>query len=571
MPVERAQRLSTVASAANAMQLALSLSAVLPGQGLNVGAGAAYQETAIGTVDALERAPLVIGFADRVAEQGHKATGLSNNRARFGWLFGPPIRVDTQNNRLVHRHIVANHRVLADISVPAWWPSVTLKVRSAWIGNWADGSEHWVLNDRYMEDNATAGETDCGKRLAKLYCQSVSVDLPRSSADLHALSGMLARKNLQQPLRVPKIDRISPRTVSVCAETVELFVYGVDLWQGPPVANLRGLAASEVNVLPNMAGLAVKFDIKDLPPHPNPGTPDTLWIVTQNGQVGDTVTIKGKKSEKAKDCGHKAPPAAALQMALASPPILNHATGTKLSFRVAEGKLTQYHKLAARLETVNDKPTLTLSEPLKFDEKRKKFDTEKVKFDTNQAPGELEGRPVVASVLLFDNPNVVERKARVIAKDIPMVLCKADCKIALAKDTVEVADEAAQIEIEIVLPQGFGRVFDGLGPDTSPIAAYIDDKDEDGNTHRIELASTKLTFPDSSKNKHWRSKGVHRLKGKLTPPKDADDAARYKKLIATSGGANLTLKWDVASGVNVPAMDKEKGYWEKRDLIVKKK
>ena len=75
-PTERVQRISSVASAVNSMQMALSLAALLPGQGIGLDAGTAAANTAIGMVEAIERSPLVIGYTDRqsVGDQTSQST-----------------------------------------------------------------------------------------------------------------------------------------------------------------------------------------------------------------------------------------------------------------------------------------------------------------------------------------------------------------------------------------------------------------------------------------------------------------------------------------------------------------
>lgn len=70
-PRQRAQQISTVARAADAISLAHSITGSMPSAGVGVNAEAAFSRSAIGKVDARERAPLVVSFAEPHAlEQG---------------------------------------------------------------------------------------------------------------------------------------------------------------------------------------------------------------------------------------------------------------------------------------------------------------------------------------------------------------------------------------------------------------------------------------------------------------------------------------------------------------------
>lgn len=548
MPVERAQRLSTVASAANAMQLAMALSAVLPTQGLSLNGAAAYQELAVGTIDARERVPLVIGFADRAL------TAPSNpkpaQQARFGWLFGPPLHLDTENDQLVRRHTVANHRVLADISAPAWWPSATLQVRSAWIGNWRDTNTATILNpDRYMTVAPELEHAPCGKKLSNQFCQPITVQLPQNSADLHALTEQLARRYTQQPLRAPQIDRIEPNTISACADQVEFFVYGVDLWQNPE-ANLRGVKESDFCVLPDMAGIAVTFDIAMLPPSPHPRQDDKLWIVTQHGRVGGNIEIAGDRSRRDSGCGHTSSQTS-LALDLESSPILDHRMASTLRFRVTNGALpTSYFNLFVRLETPNTNSPLLKTQDLMVVEDRQVLEATDVKF-----PGKIrrehDSASIVASVRLFSHPGVKEEDATVLADDFPLLLCRTNksCKQILAKATVAVPSDTAPIQIEFNLPSGFGRIYPGLGQSTSRLGGYIDVKLAGHVHHRIDLEPVSLDFPTGN---DWRTGQHLTLSTELHPPLEGDDAATYRQLIRQKHGANLHLVWVMTEWAQAP-------------------
>jgi len=62
-PEELAQTVSTLASAANAVEMAAAIRASLPAQGVSGAAGVGFMRQAIGRIEALERAPIVVGFS----------------------------------------------------------------------------------------------------------------------------------------------------------------------------------------------------------------------------------------------------------------------------------------------------------------------------------------------------------------------------------------------------------------------------------------------------------------------------------------------------------------------------
>ena len=303
MPVQRVQRLSTVAGAANALQMSMAMSASLPTQGLSLRGGVASLQAASGKISALERAPLVIGFTDRDVKTA-SCPGQEVRNARFGWVFGPPVRIDPNENKLILRHVVATHQVMADISVPAWWPYVTLKARSAWIGNWnipADQSSTKLL-DRYMSTDSNGERTPCGKQLPGYFCEPIKVKLPASSADWRSLTDYLARNVLRRPLRQPSIDSVEPQAVNACAGKVRIQVIGTDLWRGTQ-AYLHGQKGTDFEVLPSMSGIAVTFDLRKIRPARIGQKPVKLIVWTRDGPVAKMVTLK----EEPKGCKPKSP------------------------------------------------------------------------------------------------------------------------------------------------------------------------------------------------------------------------------------------------------------------------
>jgi hypothetical protein len=271
LPVQRAQRLSTVASAANSLQLALALSAALPQSGIGINAGLGSLRNTVGKIDALERAPIIVGFSDGGEEKGAKSHPQDVHQAHFGWVFGPSVRANPKKNTLELRQTVASHQVLADLSLPAWWPRIQLHLETAWIQNWYDLPDFDYL-DPYRAHPAT-----------------LVVRLPLSQADLDTLSDRLTQNVFKQGLRRARIQNIKPDTISACSGPITFLIYGVHLWREPQVY-LRGRRHTSVEILPDMAGIAATFsDISALPA--SPGAADNIIVATQVGTTTRPITL----------------------------------------------------------------------------------------------------------------------------------------------------------------------------------------------------------------------------------------------------------------------------------------
>lgn len=241
-PMMRVQRVSTVASAANAIELAAGLSAQMPGSGASVGGGVDFARRTSGRVDAMERVPEVIGFAG--ASPGSEGY-------EFGWVFGPRLSVDTDGSKLLLRQRARTVPVSADISVPGWWTRATLKVRVAWRGGFNDSGG-------MVGENAQAFTE---------YELPVKFRLNRASYD--ALTVTVMRRLTSQGYHQARIDNVRPEVLPICKDAasskVTLLIYGVDLWRNPRVF-LGGTAVPQdgISVLPDMTGLAATVDTATL-------------------------------------------------------------------------------------------------------------------------------------------------------------------------------------------------------------------------------------------------------------------------------------------------------------------
>lgn len=260
-PLEFSQILSTVAGAANAIQLALALSAAQPGSGVGADAALGYMRSAVGRIEALERIPLVIGFSHR----------SETEEPQFGWIFGPKIRVDTAQNQLILAHSVANHALSADISVPGWWPRIDLKLNTAWVGNWHNLGSLDILRSEIQE-----------KKGSPAHEQSFHMPLPLNRADLDSLTTLLAKNTIGLGLQRTRISHVEPKKISAAADEVTFLIYGANVWRSTEVF-LGGLRAEDIQVLPDMEGIAAKFKISQLPVQPLDLPKVGLTVWTRNG------------------------------------------------------------------------------------------------------------------------------------------------------------------------------------------------------------------------------------------------------------------------------------------------
>ncbi|RAU20484.1 hypothetical protein CU669_18240 [Paramagnetospirillum kuznetsovii] len=236
--------MSTATSAITSLELGLAVTANLMAQGTTANANINYTRSALGKVDARERIPLVVGFAGSKIPEGNQVP-----LPQFGWVFGPHVALDPASQKLTLVQGVRDHTLTAEISVPGWWPYINLDVESAWIANWNEGESAKSALDG--EENLTA------KR-------SIVKHLSPNRADFDGLSEALARATFGGSLANTRIIDTSPNTVTVCGSETTILIYGSSIWRGSQVY-LNGIKATQIDVLPDMAGLAATFDSSKLP------------------------------------------------------------------------------------------------------------------------------------------------------------------------------------------------------------------------------------------------------------------------------------------------------------------
>lgn len=117
-PREQVQQISTVARSANSLALAASIAAANPGSGVGAEAAASYSRQTMGRATAIERVPSVVGYSQ-------------TSDSVFGWVLGPHAVLNARG-RIDMEQLLKTYDLFVDMSVPGWWPSLTLMVTTAW-------------------------------------------------------------------------------------------------------------------------------------------------------------------------------------------------------------------------------------------------------------------------------------------------------------------------------------------------------------------------------------------------------------------------------------------------------
>jgi hypothetical protein len=278
-PVELGQTLSTYAGAANATSLALALAAAHPGSGLSGSAAMGYLRNAVGRVEALERAPLVVGFS-------HRSPKLE---PQLGWLFGPRIVLDPKGHQLKLVQTVSSQSLAAEVSLPAWWPRAELRLETAWVGNWYEASSF-----------------DLVRRSLPVEPQKVSVPLPLNRANLDSLTSLVAGQTVGIGLQQTRIARVEPASVSAClSKEITFLVYGANVWRSTDVY-FAGSRAKSVTVLPDMEGVSATFDPSSMSGLSDGAVDIPLTAWTRNGVDSFDLNVRMPQGGKCTETADKA-------------------------------------------------------------------------------------------------------------------------------------------------------------------------------------------------------------------------------------------------------------------------
>ncbi len=254
-----------------------SVSALLPQAGTSIDASGELRQIASGHVDAIESAPLIVGFSNSgAADVATNQYGAREDSPSFGWVFGPKVTVDTAKNQLALTQTLVDQPVTADISVPGWWRTLRLHVQTAWAANF----DQAIL--AHGNGTATKDGPEPSKNKASDYI--VDVPLQVNPASFEQLSEYIANATWGLQYKLPVIQAVEPASIPACTDMTVL-VTGPDLWRGRQ-AYINGIPAQSIKVMPDMQGLEAHFDLSKL----KPGKA-TLTVWTQLGQAHSTIAV----------------------------------------------------------------------------------------------------------------------------------------------------------------------------------------------------------------------------------------------------------------------------------------
>jgi hypothetical protein len=269
-PTALAQRVSTAARAADAIQLAAALAGALPARGLGLNTGIGAMRSVSGRADTIERAPLIIGYSTPAFR---KNAGDDLNEPVFGWLLGPRVVLDAEKNALALEHHLAPYDLTADVSMPGWWPDVEIRSEAAWAPNWRS-NRNTVISAPIPESRRT-----------------ITMPMRHSKGDLDGVTALVVETQEGVRLPTPSIAQVDPSPVSDCVQSAIFLVRGSNIWRAT-AASLLGVPGKNISVLPDMEGISVTFDIASLPAGSGMAK---LLVATPHGVAPFDIPVRGSR------------------------------------------------------------------------------------------------------------------------------------------------------------------------------------------------------------------------------------------------------------------------------------
>jgi hypothetical protein len=217
----------------------------------------------------LENDPTIIGFGDWDSSRSGKleADRQTGANTKFGWAMFPRASRDGTGAR---QHLPENYSVSATVSLPGWWKTAHLSVRTCWVRQSDLGSKEDDL-DRFCAR---------GKR------RTFDLRLPGDAGELmqHLRFEVIRTPFLERPTEDPDLES---------GREAKVLIRGGRLWRSP-VVKLANQQADRIEVLPDMTGIIATFDCVDAlpppvvprnPPDPAGREPANLFLVTSEGKI----------------------------------------------------------------------------------------------------------------------------------------------------------------------------------------------------------------------------------------------------------------------------------------------
>lgn len=252
-PAETVQRISDVASRQELTDFILSMNAL-------VGSAAGIEQylnvinSNQGVYNAIRRQPLVVGYTKMQS---------NNEPINLGWILGPKFSTSNDGKSAQFRHSATQQSVNAQISVPGWWPSFTIKTSYSWI------DEHGNI---------------IKKSINKTTNSSKSIVLPANLADITQSLNRFSKSSKPNPQK----DHTYSGTLGSPAS---FLIAGDNLWRST-VVTLGGQKADRIEVLPSMKGIIAYFEKLQLSGKNN------LRVWTSDGDADAGTVIVSNTKEK---------------------------------------------------------------------------------------------------------------------------------------------------------------------------------------------------------------------------------------------------------------------------------
>lgn len=181
----------------------------------------------------------LIGYGAESSGNG----GGEGTSASFGWVIIPGRDLESGSRKL--RFSPFQKSLASLVSVPVWWPSIRVMVKTGWIGS-GGGEPDWTCLES-AGGSAPNNGTGCKNEV------SHRVRLP---TDWQSIDDLVLREENRSPL----IDRLTvPEFVKLnYCRSAAIEIPGLRLWRSTLVT-LGGQQADKITVFPNMRGILAEF------------------------------------------------------------------------------------------------------------------------------------------------------------------------------------------------------------------------------------------------------------------------------------------------------------------------
>jgi hypothetical protein len=245
-------------------------------------------------IEMRHRHPVVVGFGSP-----NKDVREDDRRTVFGWVVRPRLapKIDGDESRI--RQVTQHYPLSAVVSVPSWWRSLKLIVRTAWIES--DGDDDWIeLTELAKVAKCAPEETDSRYRTCRVHF----VRVPGSVKEI-------SHKLKYEVREEPYIDSNAEPTalfeqVLQIGQPGEIILQGGRLWRST-VVTVGQQRADRIVVLPDMNGVIAEFTCVRPPQNGEQEQLVTVW--TSEGSTRTPLRVRLRSAYPKQRCpeNHLAP------------------------------------------------------------------------------------------------------------------------------------------------------------------------------------------------------------------------------------------------------------------------